>query len=179
MANRVTFSGDHQSAQDIALHHSDLGHALTNYFSASSSGFQARFVGYSAAEVMGELRRRLAEIDLSSSLSLLAATEASFRIDYLQRCQLRKRDPISRKFRVMHAERGSHVSFEEDILGAWNDWPGATRLIGELRGAFHFRHWLAHGRYWRPKLGRKYGFDDIFTIADAALRHLPLIASGA
>jgi hypothetical protein len=48
-------------------------------------------------------------------------------------------------------------------------------IIGELRGAFKFRHWLAHGRYWKPKFGRRYDFNDIYTIADIALKHFDLL----
>lgn len=38
-------------------------------------------------------------------------------------------------------------------------------LLGELAGAFRYRHWLAHGRYWQPKLGRKYDYLSVFGLA--------------
>jgi hypothetical protein len=47
-------------------------------------------------------------------------------------------------------------------------------LIGELRSAFKFRNWLAHGRYWTPKLGRNYDFESLYLLADAVFSPLPL-----
>ena len=177
MANRVTFSGDHQAISDIALHHADLESALRNYFNSSGQSLAARFVGYSSKDLKQELQNRLAEIELSSSLAILAAIEASFRIDYLQRCQQKKKDAISRAFREIFADKGFRTSLEDDILGVWAErFDGSKTIIGELRGALKFHHWLAHGRYWTPKLGRRYDFNDIYTIADAALQHFDLIA---
>ena len=37
----------------------------------------------------------------------------------------------------------------------------------DLKGAFKFRHWLAHGRYWDPNLGRKkYDFQSLYALAE-------------
>ena len=45
--------------------------------------------------------------------------------------------------------------------------PAPSRLIGDVRGAFKFRHWVAHGRYWVAKLGRKYDFAYVHLLASA------------
>jgi hypothetical protein len=47
-------------------------------------------------------------------------------------------------------------------------------MIGALRGALNFRHWIAHGRYWEPKLGRAYGFADIYNLAKGIVAGFPL-----
>jgi hypothetical protein len=52
-------------------------------------------------------------------------------------------------------------------------------LIGELRGAFRFRHWLAHGRYWTPKLGRRYNYEDVYALADETFKSFPFFGSSA
>ena len=45
---------------------------------------------------------------------------------------------------------------------------------GELRGALHLRHWLAHGRYWKAQLGRKeYDAQAIFNIVSEVFQRLP------
>ena len=49
-----------------------------------------------------------------------------------------------------------------------------AKLIGDLRGAFRFRHWLAHGRYWNPKLGQKYDFVSVYSLAANVLGDFPL-----
>lgn len=124
-----------------------------------------------------ELGRRLDEADLTSSLTILASIEAAFRIDYLQRCYGRKKDAVSRALRKIYKAKQHNAALEEDIFQAFQAWvensSGTRSIIGDLRGAFRFRHWLAHGRYWTPKLGRRYDFSDIFALADLTLRSFP------
>jgi hypothetical protein len=119
------------------------------------------------------LGERLDEADLTSSLTVLAAVEAAFRIDYLQRCDRRGKDPLSRAFRKINQTQRKRVSLEDEIFTAWVDnFPGTPKIIGDLRGAFKFRHWLAHGRYWTPKFPR-YDFNSVFELAELALNRLP------
>ena len=100
--------------------------------------------------------------------------EAAFRIDYLQRCYRRGKDPVSRAFRNIYRTKQQHASLEDEIFEAWaKNASGTSSIIGDLRSVFRFRHWLAHGRYWTPKLGRRYGFSDVFSLADLALRSFP------
>lgn len=121
-----------------------------------------------------ELGERVEEADLTSSLTILASIEATFRIDYLKRCYRRGKDPVSRAFRDIYREKQQYASLEDEIFEAWIDNSSGSRsIIGELRGAFKFRRWLAHGRYWTPKLGRRYDFSDLFTLADLTLHSFP------
>jgi len=174
MGDRVSFSGAHLGLRKIAEHHRDLESSLTLYFSDGSPKYLVRFVGYTVTEVTDELGERLYEADLTSSLTVLATVEAAFRIDYLQRCYRRGKDPVSRAFRNIYRAKRQHASLEDEIFEAWVDnSSGSSAIIGELRGAFKFRHWLAHGRYWTPKLGRRYDFNDVFALADLTLRSFP------
>jgi hypothetical protein len=96
-------------------------------------------------------------------------------VDYRYRCENRLKDPLSRAFRDKYKRRQERVSLEEELFDAWSEHePGAHALIGDLRGAFRFRHWLAHGCYWVPKLGRKYDFDHLYRLADAVFSAFPL-----
>jgi hypothetical protein len=101
MASRITFSGLHVELTEIAVHHEDLGASLRLYFSAAAPTFTVRFIGYSNPEVAEELGERLSESELTSSLAVLASLEAAFRVDYLQRCYQRGKDPVSRAFRII------------------------------------------------------------------------------
>src|SRR5271165_5480456 len=166
MASRVSFSGQHLGLPELAAHHQDLESSLTLYFSVSSPSYLVRFDAYATSEVSDELGERLGEVNLTSSLTVLASVEAAFRIDYLKRCYRKGKDPVSRAFRDIYKEKQQHASLEDEILEAWiNNSSGARSIIGELRGAFRFRHWLAHGRYWIPKFGRRYDFNDVFALA--------------
>ena len=172
MASQVGFSGKHLGLPEIATHHQDLESSLTLYFSVSSPSYLVWFAGRATSEVSDELSKRLREVDMSSSLTVLASVEAAFRIDYLQRCYRKGKDPVSRAFRNIYKEKRQHASLEEEIFEAWiNGFSGARSIIGELRRAFRFRHWLAHGRYWTPKLGRHYDFEGVYALADLTLRN--------
>ena len=111
-------------------------------------------------------------------MTLLAAVEAAFRIDYLQRCYKKKKDVVSRQFRRIYKEKETRASREDEIFGVWkSSTMESTKLIGDLRGAFKFRHWIAHGRYWTPKLGQKYDYLTIYSLAVEALSSFPLMVS--
>lgn len=178
MAKRVSFSGENLSIDDAALHHNDTVSGLILFFSVSSPNFASRFAGYKTDEVREELGDRLAELDRNTTLSLLAAVEAAFRIDYLQRCYTRKKDNISRQFLELYKIKDTRATLEDDIFEIWkNNTIGSAKLIGDLRGAFKFRHWMAHGRYWTPKLGKQYDYFSVYPLAVQALSSFPLVTS--
>lgn len=169
MAERVSFSGRHQSLADVALFRRDTAAALRG-LATPGQPTPDLLVGLSRAE-LGE---RLDELDRLATLALLAAVEARFRIDYLRRCYERKpRDDLTRRFRSLYAAKATLASFEEDILEAWKAHDeGLRRALGDLKSMLRYRHWLAHGRYWTPKLGRsdgRYDFETVFDLAQALL----------
>lgn len=173
--HKVPFSKRNLDIPDVALHHTDVENSLRLYFGPNAASLNARFVGYSQSEVTAELNERLAELELASALTILSAVEAAFRIDYLQRCYQREKDAISRAFRNLHKRKRARAHLEEEILEIWKEHTsGAATLISELRAALNFRHWLAHGRYWEPKFGRKYDYLSIYTLAANVFANFPL-----
>jgi len=174
MANRVAFSGKNVDIAIHALHHIDMEKALRLYFSPDSPFYLTRFAGETPSAVTSMMHERLDELDRSSSLTVLGATEAVFRIDYLNRCYEKQKDDLSRAFREIHKEKGSHASLDNDIFEAWQTYePTHKATISSLRSAFNFRHWLAHGRYWEPKFGRRYDYVTCYALAAGALATLP------
>jgi len=175
MRDRLRFSNQNVDIQSYALHHQDMEQSLRLYFSSDASSFDLRFAGYQPDKVREEMDTRLNELEFASALTVLAAVEGAFRIDYLQRCYRRERDPISKKLRAIYKERQDRARLEEDILNIWKQYAnGSSRIIGDLIGAFKFRDWLAHGRYWVPKLGRKYHYLTIYALSARALDSFPL-----
>ena len=155
-----------QSLQEIAEYHQDAGDSLRGFFSPLAVRVNVRYLFSTEAELSTILAMRLAETELRSCFAILSLIEAVLRVDYATRCSARLKDPLSRDFRNLFKRYGNRISFEEDILRLWSEHhPELKREIGELRGAFRFRHWLAHGRYWAPKLGRKYDFTEVFLLA--------------
>ena len=107
------------------------------------------------------------------AMNILASLEATFRIDYLQRNYKRKRDLLSRELRAVYQVKGEYASLEDEILTAWRRCvPKYAQAISELVGAFKYRHWLAHGRYWTPRHGRRYAYHELFQLADAIFDEL-------
>jgi hypothetical protein len=49
-------------------------------------------------------------------------------------------------------------------------YPETSRSIRQFKGVVKLRDWLAHWRYWHPKIGRpSYDVGDVFDIASRML----------
>ena len=167
---RITFSGQHLPLAQIAQYYSDIEASVRNYFSFPNP---QRFAGYTPQEMKREMDFVLDEHARSTSMSILSALEATFRVDFLQRCYKRRRDPLSRAFREVHRKKGQRVPLT-DILSEWQQHPDVSRsVIKDLERVFRYRHWLAHGRYWTPKIGQEYDYDDIYTLAESIYGSFP------
>ena len=165
MYRRVAFAASYPELQDIAEHYEISVKSMALLYSQLNPGFASDFQYYTHDEVAKERDDRLEEIDASLALTLLASIEATFRVDYLRRCYRRRRDSLSRDFRLLYRKKGRNVSFEEELLEGWKRHSNVRQsLLGDIKGAFKYRHWLAHGRYWIPKLGRRYDFSNIFGL---------------
>jgi hypothetical protein len=175
MRNSAGFSGENLTLDDIAYYYLDSEHALRAYFTGTAESVDPKLVGYAPGDVF---EIRLNELDSSTALTILAALEAALRVDYLERVKKRHRDQLSKAFREIYKLKEHRASLEDDILDAWRDHGGAdSKLIGNLKGAFKYRHWLAHGRYWIAKLPRKYDYLGVYTLADEFFDTLPLMSS--
>lgn len=157
---------DNARIDDIArqrkLHHA----AIRLYFSPVNPAYGSLFLGKTPAELDAGLESAMAELDAAYSLLLMTVIEALFKIDFTKRCQRRSKDSLSRRFRELHKVHKSRIKFGEDILEAWKtNVAGASRPVSDIRSALKYRDWLAHGRYWVPKLGRRYDFPTIYDLA--------------
>jgi hypothetical protein len=160
---------------ELAACHQDIEHSLRLYFSPASPTFTARFAGEPPDDVSRRLAVRLKEADNWSSFAALTSLEARFRIDFDVRCRKRLKDPLSLYFREVKSAR-ERVRLDEDILEGWKRHTDAsTKDISALRGAFNFRNWFAHGRYYPPKFGRKYDFDYVYLMADTIISGFPFL----
>lgn len=179
MNRKVPLSGEQLSLSEINAHYDDVTAALKRYFNPIDGYYDQKFAGCSATELDAELQARLEEIDRTSTLSVLSAIEAIFRIDYLERCYTKKKDPISRVFRQLYKKEGPRVSFEKHILFVWErESTGASIIIDKLKDVFKYRHWLAHGRYGVLKMGKKNGYDyqDVFLLAETLTNSFPFVS---
>ena len=166
MARRVSLSGAHHAANQVAEHHAVVEEAIHNYYTEASPGFETRFAYYTEDEVLAERDERLYEAGAASAMMVLASIEATFRVDYLRRCYAKYKDRLSRTLRALYQDKGLRVSLSDDLLEVWKNHGVMTaRLVGDIRSVFNLRNWLAHGRYYVPKLGRQYDFASVYNLA--------------
>ena len=168
---RITFSGEHLRLVRIAQYYNDIEASVRRYFSFNNLHPDDRFADYTPAEIELDMISVLEEHARSTSMSILAALEAAFRMDYLQRCYKRRKDPLSRSFRALHRQRGQNVALK-DIFSLWQRHSNVRSIVSDLERAFRYRHWLAHGRYWTPKIGREYD-EDLYALAESIYNSFP------
>ena len=180
MGDRVSFSREVLKIDQVARKQLDMDKSLRFYYTEPNLALRdPKFIGYSIGDVRQELEERLNELDRDCALGILSALEASFRVDFLVRCYERGKDDLSRSFRKLHKMKKNKVALEKDILEAWKDHvPTSKELISGIIGAFKYRHWLAHGRYWVPKLGKKYDFMSVYLLAQQMELEFPVINWG-
>lgn len=173
MAKKVSFSNENLSIEDIAYYKQDLEKAIRLYYKNYNE--YEKFYTYSLENLDEEKALRLQELELNTIFMLLSSIEALFRIDFNIRVNKKFKDELSKEFRNIYKSKQNRVSLEEDILNIWQIYFRELKfIISEYKNALHYRHWLAHGRYWEPKLGRKYDFDSVYILANSIINNLPL-----
>lgn len=173
MAKKVSFSNENLSIEEIAYYKHDLDKAIRLYYKSYSE--YEKFYIYSMENIDEEKTLRFQELELNTVFMLLSSIEALFRIDFNIRVNKKFKDELSKEFRNISKNKQGRVSIEEDILNVWQSHFVELKVaISEYKGALHYRHWLAHGRYWKPNLARKYDFDSVYILADSIINNLPL-----
>ena len=139
--------------------------ALLLFYSNINPDYEIQFFGLTPSEISANLKLQILELEYDASLSLLGAIEALFRIDYAIRCEQKDKTDISRRFRVLFSKHQYKLPLEDVIFEQWKKEPLVKpSIMSNLKGAFKYRHWLAHGRYWIHKSG-KYDFDGLYRLA--------------
>jgi len=173
---RVSLSDAEKSVDSIWLWHEKAAAALRERLLqeqvASVPFTRPVFFGMSEGEIDAFFR----ELDYLTILDLLSAAEAALRVDFWTRVHDKAKDDLSREFRKIAKRFEEKISLEEHILGPWsNDKPEIRGAVGDFRGALKLRNWLAHGRYWTPKLARKaYSAADVLDICNELLLKMSL-----
>ena len=129
-------------------------------------------------ESLDELREQFASarkhLQYAAMLHLLTTAEALLRLAFEDLSKRKTKPAIFSRFRRIRRERREMIRLEEDILDTWIEvYPETARSIREFKGVAPLRDWLAHGRYWNPKIGRPaYEVIDIFDIASEMLNRM-------
>jgi len=174
MVKKVRFSQKHSTIEDIEKFYFYSEQALIPYFSERNS----YFTGFSISELDKEIREHRLVLDRMGALEILALLEARFRIDYLIRCQERKKGDFSRALRDVYKLKENKASLTDDILKVWKEFhPQHKAIFDSFQKALDYRNWLAHGRYWEPKRSphiSKYDYLAISLIASEIMENVVL-----
>jgi len=150
----------------------------------SAATVDPRFIGMTRDDVDDFFGLHRNELDFVTMLDLMSAAEAAIQIDYRDRVSNRYRDAVSRCFRNINKRlsgttKAGRPDLENDLLDVWTaNCPKTKAPAREFKGALKLRHWLAHGRYWNPRLGRQqYTSGDVFDICNDLLRAIGALST--
>jgi hypothetical protein len=163
MAKRVSFSKKHLKIDDIVEYKEDLEQSLLFYYS-NANNFE-KFAFYSLSELNQEKKNKLQELENSCIFMLLSSIEAWIRIDYEYRVKNRLKDELSKELKEIDKTYDKTYKISIDKLCDTYKKYFQGQIFSHIKSSFKLRHWFAHGRYWNPKLGKKYDFDEIYSLA--------------
>lgn len=168
MTPRVSISSSRIGVDDVWEYYETMRAAIVQFAETAKQSLvegadlqDPRLFGMDMAELDAHFESLLDEADKQACLFLIASAEAAMRVDFLERVYEKRKDRVSRAFRDIYKSRCEHnktrVRLDEDILDTWaSEIAKASTAVETFKGALKYRHWLAHGRYWVPKLGRRY-----------------------
>lgn len=163
MAKRISFSKEHLDIDEIVEYRSDLEESVNLYY--KNAKFYNKFVLYSQNELLQEKKNRLDELNRNCIFMILSATESLIRIDYEVRVKNRLKDSLSRELKTLDKQYDKTYKISIEVLCDTYKQYFQGELFSLVKSTFKLRHWLAHGRYWIPKIGKEYEFDEIYTMA--------------
>ena len=125
----------------------------------------SRFVAYNKGKFDLMFDELTDELGRTACLNMLVATEAELRHDYDLRSRRRHKSKIGVRLRELFKTYEKRVKLEEQLLEAWKaEFPMEAPKFSKLKGAFKYRHWLAHGRGWVSPLDDQYTPERVFEV---------------
>lgn len=166
---QFNFNEHNQSLENLESYYDEVKAAIDLKYSKANPYYTADFQMMTDSEVESERDENYMELSREASMSILAFVESLFRTDFIIRCELKKSDKLSIRYRHTYnpAKRIYTYSYNDVVLGGWADFrPEEKDLINELKEANNYRNWLAHGRYWQFKDNpAKYKIEKIRNLA--------------
>jgi len=163
MAKKVSLSNEHLEIDEIAEYKNDLLSSIVFYYE-NATNFD-KFKLYTNNEIKNEKKKRLLELELNCIFMVLSSIESLIRIDYETRVRNKQKNSLARDLRELDKNYDKTYKIPINTICDIYKNNSQGELFSFIKSIFKLRHWLAHGRYWTPKIGRKYDFDDIYNIA--------------
>ena len=171
MARRVNFSysDDNLSLDEIdKTYNKVLSSIETKYSEDKNFYYSEEFIGYTQEEICQERDDVIDEVEKEVSLTLFASVEASLRSDFINRCQLKKKDKLSKFYRSGYNPKKRIYTYglSEVVMKGWQEYlPEHENLIKQVNDVFQYRNWLAHGRYWQlAQPFQRYDYNTLYAL---------------
>lgn len=173
---KVSLSGSEKSIEDIWSWYDDQKEALRDFRNkiiqillTNPHDIHDKFTTLTLEELNEYFDNSAQELEHLVSFDLISATEGTLRADFFNKVFAKDKSNLGREFRKLYKEKGNKISLELDIIEGWkSNHPETKSDFGDLLGLLHYRHWLAHGRYWDIyKKGRIYWADETYGIAES------------
>jgi hypothetical protein len=162
MAKKVSISDEYLTLDYIVEYKNDLEKAIKFYFK-----HYEKFPTLKIDEIEQKKKQGLKEIEINAIFMLLSSIEAWIRIDYEYRVRNKLKDNLSRELRKIDKSIDKIYKIPiERLCDVYKEYTTGN-LFSELKSVFKLRHWIAHGRYWKLKIGKKYDFDEVYQLANA------------
>jgi hypothetical protein len=171
---RVSLSGKEKSIDFILNWYEDQIEAIRDLrnkivssiiFSDTQIKVNSKFITLTIDEINEYFENSEDELEHLVCFDLISATEAFLRVDFNNRVDRKDKSDIGKTFRALNKKKGKKISLQEDIIETWKEATG-DKSFSNFLGLLNYRHWLAHGRYYNPKLGREYSFDIAYEISE-------------
>jgi len=178
------FSGEVLTLNEIVRYYSLSKESLIflmNRILTGKSDILSEFIGYTEDELKEEFKRLQCEVEKCAVFNILTTLEAEFRMDFFIRVKRKYKCSISKKFRDIYKQyekkhKENRIPLKEEILRVWKEeFPKLKSIIDPYIEALNYRHWLAHGRWWKPKVryDEKYDFDTVYRLAQSIYDNIP------
>lgn len=145
--------------------------AINCEYSTSNLHYEEQFYGWTEKEIEDEAESVKRELSHVCSMCVMAYIESLFRIDSYVRTKHKYKGQLTDKIKAMLVTKKSIplVRFE-DLLDVWKQvYCDETELFRKINSCFKFRHWIAHGRYWKldDNIDVHFDFADVFMLAQS------------
>jgi len=146
----------------------DFRNKILSNLSKINSPFSEKFYDFSVEEINNYFDQTEDELIHLVCFSLISATEAKIRIDYNIKATEKHKTDIAINLREIYKMKQSGARLKEDIIEAWKSTlQDKKRIFEDFNMLLSYRHWLAHGRYWTRKYGRKYNVEGTYDIVES------------
>ena len=145
--------------------------AVRAYSASGPNAVPPRYFGKTHDELAELFEEQRAELRWAVVLNLIASTEAALKVDFIEKVIQNKKDATSKVFVALYKTQQLRVKLT-DLLDIWRSRStdhAMSEAVRMFKEALKLRHWLAHGRYWKPKLVRDFDPQDVFAICDGLL----------